>query len=66
MSINIANAQIVNIPDTAFKAALVGNSAINTNQLTSLSVQNGINVNFSAFNANYNPNLTCIQVDHIL
>src|SRR5438046_1345302 len=28
---NIASAQIVNIPDAAFKAALVGNSAINTN-----------------------------------
>jgi len=29
--VNIANAQIVNIPDANFKAALVGNSSINTN-----------------------------------
>jgi hypothetical protein len=31
MSINLVNAQIVNIPDAAFKAALVNNPAINTN-----------------------------------
>ena len=31
MSINMANAQIVNIPDTTFKAALLSLVAINTN-----------------------------------
>lgn len=31
MTVLAANAQIVNIPDTNFKAYLVGNSAINTN-----------------------------------
>lgn len=35
---NIASAQIVNIPDAAFKAALVGNSAINTNADTEIQV----------------------------
>jgi hypothetical protein len=33
------------------------------NQLTSLNVQNGNNTNFTAFYANNNPALTCIQVD---
>ena len=33
------------------------------NQLTSLNAANGNNTNFTAFYANNNPNLTCIQVD---
>jgi len=31
--------------------------------LTSLNVSNGNNTNFSLFNCNLNPNLTCVQVD---
>ncbi|MCP4443333.1 MAG: T9SS type A sorting domain-containing protein [Aureispira sp.] len=34
-----------------------------SNQLTSLNVKNGTNINFAAFDAKSNPNLTCIQVD---
>ncbi len=34
------------------------------NQLTSLNVKNGNNTNFTNFNSNNNPNLTCIQVDN--
>ena len=33
------------------------------NQLTDLDIKNGNNVNMSHFDANNNPNLTCIQVD---
>ena len=33
------------------------------NNLSSLNVANGNNTNFTYFSANYNPNLTCIQVD---
>jgi len=35
------------------------------NLLTSLNVKNGNNINFFAFDATYNPNLTCIQVDNV-
>jgi hypothetical protein len=35
------------------------------NQLTSLNVKNGNNVNFFAFDATSNPNLSCIQVDNL-
>ncbi|MEP5341403.1 MAG: T9SS type A sorting domain-containing protein [Algibacter sp.] len=35
------------------------------NNLTSLNVANGNNSNFSNFEANNNPNLTCIQVDDV-
>lgn len=34
------------------------------NQLTSLNIKNGNNANFTGFNAQGNPNLTCIQVDN--
>ena len=34
------------------------------NQLTSLNVQNGNNTNFSLYNSQTNPNLTCILVDN--
>jgi hypothetical protein len=37
----------------------------NHNQLTSLNVQNGNNANFFYFDAAFNPNLTCIQVDNV-
>ena len=36
----------------------------NDNQLTSLNVKNGNNSNFLDFNAENNPNLTCINVDN--
>ena len=36
----------------------------NNNQLTTLNVKNGNNTNFTAFQANNNPNLTCITVDN--
>jgi len=35
----------------------------NNNDLTSLNVKNGNNTNFTVFEARYNSNLTCIQVD---
>ncbi|WP_458628941.1 leucine-rich repeat domain-containing protein [Winogradskyella sp. PC D3.3] len=35
------------------------------NSLTSLNVANGNNTNFTSFNAESNPNLTCIQVDNV-
>ena len=35
------------------------------NQLTSLNVKNGNNANFFAFDATFNSNLTCIQVDNV-
>ena len=35
------------------------------NQLTCLNVKNGNNTNFISFYANYNPNLTCIEVDDV-
>ncbi|WP_452218538.1 T9SS type A sorting domain-containing protein [Lacinutrix undariae] len=35
------------------------------NSLTSLNVANGNNTNFTNFNAESNPNLTCIQVDDV-
>ena len=35
------------------------------NQLTCLNVKNGNNTNFTTFFANYNPNLTCIEVDDV-
>lgn len=35
------------------------------NQLTSLNVKNGNNINFNAFDARYNPNLLCIEVDNV-
>lgn len=38
---------------------------INNNQLTSLNVRNGNNSNLSMFNATFNPNLECIQVDDV-
>ncbi|MGB3078259.1 MAG: T9SS type A sorting domain-containing protein [Saprospiraceae bacterium] len=37
----------------------------NNNQLTSLNVKNGNNIHFFAFDATFNPNLTCIQVDNV-
>jgi hypothetical protein len=37
----------------------------NNNQLTSLNVKNGNNINFNAFDARYNPNLLCIEVDNV-
>lgn len=36
-----------------------------SNSLTNLNVANGNNINFTAFYATNNPNLTCIQVDDI-
>ena len=36
-----------------------------SNSLTALNVANGNNTNFSYFNATYNPNLSCIQVDDV-
>jgi hypothetical protein len=36
-----------------------------TNQLTSLNVKNGNNTNFTFFDSNVNPNLTCIEVDNV-
>ena len=38
---------------------------VGQNDLTSLNVANGNNSNFSNFEANGNPNLTCIQVDNV-
>ena len=35
------------------------------NQLTSLNVKNGNNINMVTFNASYNPNLSCIEVDNV-
>ena len=35
------------------------------NQLTSLNVKNGNNINMVYFNAEYNPNLSCIEVDNV-
>ncbi|MBT8325568.1 MAG: leucine-rich repeat domain-containing protein, partial [Winogradskyella sp.] len=35
------------------------------NQLISLNAKNGNNINFTQFNAQYNPNLTCIDVDDV-
>ncbi len=37
---------------------------VNNNQLTNLNVKNGNNTNISVFNAENNPNLTCVQVDN--
>ena len=48
--------------DAAMLTALVWLDCSN-NQLTDLNVQNGNNANVTFFNAQNNPNLTCIQVD---
>ena len=43
--VNCVNAQIVNIPDTNFKAYLVGNSEINTNRDNEIQLSEAINFN---------------------
>ncbi len=60
-TINFANNQISSL-DVSSNSDLVYVICKN-NILTSLNVANGNNTNFTAFNSQDNPNLTCIQVD---
>ena len=43
---------------------MLTNLACNDNQLTSLDIKNGNNINMVTFNALGNPNLSCIEVDN--
>ena len=43
----------------------LNNLLCQNNQLTCLNVKNGNNSNFLSFNATYNSNLTCIEVDNV-
>ena len=49
--------------DVSSNTALTSLSCIN-NQLTNLNVKNGNNINMQLF-ANFNPNLSCIEVDNV-
>ncbi len=49
--------------DVSANTALTSLNCTHSSQLTSLNVKNGNNINFNLFEANYNPNLSCIQVD---
>ena len=61
ISLRLFNNQLINL-DITNNTALTSLNCY-YNQLNSLNLQNGNNINFSALNVTYNPNLYCIDVD---